>query len=119
MLKAEDLEKFGGTEHWFRHQLIRNVLYTDGAKYVADEGGAYWLIDAIASYQLKRKEPFQVWNLVVNPDKSAVLTMKEDSDQPILVKQDIRYTDFPLPKIEIWAVNNGDGNVVILLPSEY
>ena len=29
----------------------RNILYTDGAKYVADQAGAYWLLDAIALSQ--------------------------------------------------------------------
>jgi hypothetical protein len=51
------------------------VLLTDGALYVAEHGGedgntAYWLMDAIASYQgeaaLKRHD-FQVWKLVVHP----------------------------------------------------
>jgi hypothetical protein len=40
------------------------VLFTDGAKYVADHGGAYWLLDEIAiTRRYDRKvaaEPFQV-----------------------------------------------------------
>lgn len=38
----------------------------DGVKYMADEAGAYWLLDIIASYQTDakiRREPFQVWEL--------------------------------------------------------
>jgi hypothetical protein len=45
------LRQFTGSEHWYRHGLNRAVLYTDGAKYVADQGGAYWLIDEIALAQ--------------------------------------------------------------------
>ena len=33
---------------WYRHALNRAVLFTDGAKHVADAGGADWLLDEIA-----------------------------------------------------------------------
>ena len=49
-----DLDQFTGSENWYRHGLNRNVTFTDGAKYVADEGGAYWLLDAIAICQRMR-----------------------------------------------------------------
>ena len=35
-----DLPQFTGSEHWYRHGLNRNVLFTDGAKYLADHGAA-------------------------------------------------------------------------------
>lgn len=37
-----------GSENCYQRSIIRKVLYTDGAKYAADEGGAYWLLDEIA-----------------------------------------------------------------------
>jgi hypothetical protein len=46
-LTAGDLMQFTGSEHWYRHGLARALLFTDGAKYVADRGGAYWLLDEI------------------------------------------------------------------------
>ena len=45
------LAQFTGSEHWYRHGLVRDILFTDGAKYVADQGGAYWLLDEIAIAQ--------------------------------------------------------------------
>ena len=50
MTKAEklsegNLSQFTGTENWYRHGINRNVLFTDGAKYVADKGGTYWLLE--------------------------------------------------------------------------
>ena len=30
-LTANALRTFTGTEHWYRHPLARNVLYTDGS----------------------------------------------------------------------------------------
>jgi ParB family chromosome partitioning protein len=48
-LTLADLNNFTGSEHWYRHGMVRNVLFTDGAKYVADKAGAYWLLDEIAA----------------------------------------------------------------------
>lgn len=50
-LTEADLRQFTGTEQWYRHGLNRVVLYTDGAKYVVDQCGAYWLLDEIALSQ--------------------------------------------------------------------
>jgi hypothetical protein len=77
-LSDGDLMQFTGTENWYRHGINRNFLFTDGAKYVADKGGAYWLLDTITMCQ--RHEPritadvFQVWTLTVRPDRTATLT---------------------------------------------
>jgi hypothetical protein len=58
--------------------MIRDVIYTEGVKYVADNLGAYWLIDEIAFAQKYaprlRNEDFQNWELVVSAGGSAVLT---------------------------------------------
>ena len=50
-LTKPDLAQFTGSETWWRHALVRDVLFTDGAKHVADAGGAYWLLDEIALAQ--------------------------------------------------------------------
>jgi hypothetical protein len=50
-LNPEDLGQFIGSEQWYRHSLVRSITYTDGAKCVADNGGAYWLLDEIALAQ--------------------------------------------------------------------
>jgi hypothetical protein len=47
-LTKADLIQFTGSEHWYHHAMVRDVLYTDGVKYVAETAGAYWLIDEIA-----------------------------------------------------------------------
>ena len=112
-MKESDLEQFIGTTNWYKHTF--GILFTDGIKYLADNAGAYWLIDAVASYQPEHKDkPFQIWNLKVNDDNSAVLTMKEDSNKPIVVKQEIPYTNFPLKEFECYFIDN-----TMLLKSEY
>jgi len=50
----------------------------------------------------------------VKDDKSAVVTMREDTGKKALVMQRIGYTDFPLKSIKLYLI---DG--VLLLPSEY
>ena len=50
-LNKADLAQFTGSENWYRHAINRAVLFTDGAKYVADQAGAYWLLDEIAIIQ--------------------------------------------------------------------
>ena len=47
-----ELGHFTGTMEWHKWSILypRFVL-TDGAKYLADKAGAYWLMDIIGSYQ--------------------------------------------------------------------
>jgi hypothetical protein len=116
-LNKSDLHQFTGSETWYRHSLVRDVLFTDGAKYVADKGGAYWLIDEIALAQRYEKdvigEEFQLWKLSVNPDHTATLTCDDGNGHAVLTKR-IPFTDFPLEEICLYYTSN-----TILLPSEY
>jgi hypothetical protein len=115
-LTAADLNQFTGTENWYRHGINRNVLFTDGAKYLADRAGAYWLLDEIAIIQPHDKriaaEEFQAWKLVVRPDHTALLTC-DDGNGRVVFRKEIAFTDFPLDDITLWFENN-----VIYLPSE-
>lgn len=119
MISQADFEKnlsqFTGTENWYKNPLFPKMSYTDGAKYVADELGAYWLLDDISVYQTDKKvckEEFQVWKLRVS-DSEGILTCEDGNYKKVFSKK-ISFTDFPFPEIELWCVNN-----VILLRSEY
>lgn len=116
-LSRADLSAFTGTEHWYRHPLNRQVLFTDGARHVAEAGGAYWLLDEIALAQLHTPavaaERFQVWQLTVRPDRSAKLTCGDGNQRTVFSKA-VAYTDFPLVHVELYVSNH-----TILLPSEY
>jgi hypothetical protein len=116
-LTLADLRQFSGSETWYRHGLVRHILYTEGAQYVAEQGGAYWLLDEIAFTQKASRKvagaPFQLWTLEVRTDRTAVLTCEDGNCNPVFRKQ-IEYTDFPLDTIQFYFTNN-----TILLPSEY
>lgn len=115
-LTHADLQQFTGTERHYRHGLMRNILYTDGVQYVAESAGAYWLIDKIATLQLKPKiaaEEFQSWKLKVDERQRARLTC-EDGNRKTVYSEAISWTNFPLDQIELWLEGN-----IILLPSEH
>ena len=115
-LSENTLRQFTGSETWYRHGINRNVLFTDGAKFVADDGGAYWLLDTIAICQMEprvKAEEFQVWKLSVHPDRSGALVC-EDGNDNVVYTQQIPFTDFPLDELALWFAND-----VIYLPSEH
>ncbi len=116
-LTKADLAQFTGSETWYRHALVRSFLFTDGAKFLADRAGAYWLLDEIALAQRYDKavaaEEFQFWTLMVKPDRTAVLTC-DDGNGTIVLRKELPFTDFPLDEIKLYCTNS-----TILLPSEY
>ncbi|WP_431201572.1 DUF6876 family protein [Bradyrhizobium betae] len=114
--RLADLKQFTGSEEWFRHALNRSVTYTQGARYVAEQVGAYWLLDEIALAQLAvavvRAQPFQVWKLDVMGSRATLFC--EDGNDAVVFTKDISFTNFPEPGITLWFTDK-----VILLPSEY
>jgi hypothetical protein len=103
-LNAAALAQFTGTENWYRHAINRAVLFTDGAKYVADRAGAYWLLEEIAIIRrynaLVAAEEFQVWKLTVKADQTAVLTC-DDGNGRVIFSKEIPCTDFPVEGIKL------------------
>jgi len=117
-LTTADLSQFTGSENWYRHNLNREILYTDGAQYLAEAGGAYWLLDEIAlanRYQRRVKaEEFQVWTLTRDKKgNGATLDCGDGNGHTVYTKR-IEYTDFPLDSIKLYCEGG-----TILLPSEH
>jgi prepilin-type processing-associated H-X9-DG protein len=117
-LSPSALNQFTGSENWYRHGLNRNVLFTDGAKHIADAGGAYWLLDEIALAQRHQKaiaaEEFQAWTLAVDLARhTATLTCEDGNGKAVFTKA-IDYTDFPVERVTLWFENS-----TIYLPSEH
>jgi len=116
-LTEVELAYFTGTETYYKHPL--GMQYTDGVQYLAERASAYWLLDAIASWQRDpqvKNDPMlqgiQFWKLTISDDQSAVLACERDAED-IAVSQAIAFTDFPLQQITLYVQNN-----TILLPSE-
>jgi len=115
-----ELKKFHGTANYYKHLFPGKspIILTDGCKYVRDDFNAYWLFDAILSYQddkLLMKVNFQIWELKrLKKDLSWLLTCREDTNKKALISQAIEFSDFPIDYIRIWVIGS-----VALLPSEY
>ena len=134
-----ELACFSGTEQWYRHGGFwqHEILLTDGVLHLAENGGrnggtAFWLIDAIASFQGEKvltRHPFQVWQLIVTEaegqSRCAKLVCTNGNNERPIVGQKIEYTDFLLNEIRLYAsVESVDEmgkkkRVIILLPGEY
>ena len=110
-----EMQQYNGTAGYHRLTLT-SLLATDGIRMIAKKAGAFWLIDAIASYQANsqiKALAIQFWTLEVR-DNEAVLYCVEDSGMPRIVEQIIEYTDFPDGDWKFY-VQNG----VMMLPEEY
>ncbi len=126
MLKQEYLNQFTGSLERYRHQLCRILLYTPGVQFLMEAGKAYWLLDAIASYQHDKRinenpdlVDLQFWILKVDLEANAgVLYLTDGNSEEHVIEQDIPFTDFPLEKVCIWVGDNGDGRTAYL-PSEH
>lgn len=114
------LSQFHGTSEYYKHLFPGKspIIITEGCKYVRDACNAYWLFDAILSYQcdkVLKGVDFQVWELKrLKVDLSWLLTCREDVNTIPIIRQSIQFSDFPLDYIKIYVIDN-----VALLPTEY
>ena len=115
ILKNE-LAQFTGTEKYYFNPLFRKFNYTDGVRYLAEKGGAYWLLDFIFSHQRTAKiahEQFQVWTIKLKENGGAKITV-EDGNKNVISTFNLTFTDFPLQEYSLWLVGK-----TLILPSEY
>jgi len=116
-----NLPYFTGSETFSCWSILYPKFYlTEGAKYLAETAGAYWLMDVIASWQHKqavRVETFQVWTMTVKAKHEARIVC-DDGNGNELVVQIIPYTDFSLDEIKLYFCNQGTESI-IMLPGEY
>lgn len=114
------LKEFHGTVEYHKHLYPGKspIILTDGCKYLRESCKAYWLFDAILSYQydkVLKGVNFQIWELKqLRVDLSWLLTCRADQNSKPLIRQPIEFSDFPLDYIKIWVIDK-----VALLPSEY
>ena len=124
------LRQFTGSENFYRHSLMRAVIFTEGCAFLS-LNGASWLVDEIAIAQHAKAligEQFQSWKLLVNQESRSALLLATDGGaalnargEPIyreLYRKTIPYTDFPVEEIRLYVCSNGDGKT-IMLASEY
>jgi hypothetical protein len=123
-LQAE-LKQFIGTENYYRHSLVRKLLYTDGVQYFAEKAGAYWLIDIIGIIAIEMyrfKQDFCLIH-VVSKDNEAKIAAQTDSGVPNFYEKTIDYTDLPEGDYQFYlqegSIDGINTNYILMLPSEY
>lgn len=105
-----ELPNFYGTEQYY---VIHNkFVITDGAKFIADECGAYWLMDMIWSWMANHKDNFSVATLLKR--ESDWHFKLDDGNGNIWAEQVIPYSDFPLDGIKLYVVESEMGWCVML-----
>ena len=110
------LTQFTGTERYYR--INRRCLLTDGTRYLAEEAGAFWLMDAAASYLIELGTDDWFVQIQLQVTGSKALLKLEDGNGHVRAQQEIPYTDFPVPQQTLYACWDGE-HWVIMLPSEY
>lgn len=117
-----DLAHFTGSEGLVRHRILPGmpgVLLSDGAKYVAEKAGAYWLMDIIVldcRGWLLEGDDFCVVALKVSGG-DATLTVSDGNGNDLYTQTVL--TDFPEPGIEFYLDARSGGEPVLMLKSEY
>src|SRR5882724_6337738 len=85
------LANFTGTDQW--HRYLGGLLLTDGVKWLADSAECFWLLDVIASYQLRCvRDPMlhdlQFWTVVVDLEKKSARVICERDTDDVFLTQD-------------------------------
>jgi hypothetical protein len=116
-----NLSQFIGTTAYHQFSpFFPKVVLTDGALYLAENAGAFWLMDLVAPQLSRINDVFVLIRLVTEPKNRALLEMTDanGSDEKIFYAHKIEFTDFPLDRLELYA-GRQDDLWVIMLPSEY
>jgi hypothetical protein len=130
--------KHGLAQHYgsgtiYRHSLVRNMNYTEGVRFFAQNagGGAYWLLDILVTEPkiLQGVKDHGTCFVILNVEKNkAVLTVARDymygrdengndidiTFDTVVYSRNIDYTDCPDGVWKFYFTNN-----LIMLPSEY
>lgn len=114
---SASLSYFYCSEDWHQWSaLFPKMRLSDGAKFVAEEAGAYWLMDIIGSYQgypRFKAEGFQTWQLTKKPGTNRAVVRATDGNGNVLAIQENEYTDFPLDTITLYLVEMSDPDGVV------
>lgn len=134
MLNSSTLSGFYGTETYTRKNMFgRTMMLTDGARYIADNGGkgensgAWWLTDIFQTLppEIWNRQDFIVGKLIPNKTTSGAVFVAEDGNGNELYKQRIPYTDFDFANagasfekpFQMWCVRGE--YMTLMLPTEY
>lgn len=114
MSLKQDLEQFIGTEHWYRVSPFTKYAITDGVKYFADNGGAYWAVHDILATAVALKQEMLVAKVTSNNQQATIEYEDGNGNKLEFATSKYPYTDLQEGVYRFYVM---DG--VMLLPSEY
>ena len=128
MIDAQDLKnalaEYSGGETFTRvSPLYPDFVATEGVVFLAENAGAFWLLDVIASHLPAVKAAGEMFAVVLLErdveGSGAVFRLVDDVPAEVVyVEQVIEYTDFPLPSIKLYLATDGE-YWTVMLPGEY
>ena len=96
MFKPSDLAHFFGSEQLFFNPIFRGINYTDGVKFIGDNGASWLVTDVMAVLpKLLQKEEFLSIKCKVNAEKRSAKVTIDDGNDKVLYTQDYPITDLP------------------------
>lgn len=120
----DQLHQFSGSEQVYKHGTSKQIIYTEGIRYLAKEACCYWLLDEIALMILpvllkKHPDCFYLIKFVANADGTADI-VAEDGNDNVYVKRYIELTDFPVKENLLrFYLCESDNAYCLMLPGEY
>lgn len=121
---AAELQAFiaqvNGFETHYRHPLS-GMSFSEGVKYIADQAGAYWLIDLILiaskfEHLQGKCEGLEFWVLTTKDGKGELICTDggmDGGEANVVFSESIPFTDFPLEEFTLY----NDGGI-LCLPGE-
>ncbi len=108
------LDQFTGSACWYQHPLVPSITYTDGVQYFAEQAGAYWLLDIMATecFRLLAAQPFLTVTAISEAQQCQINVT--DGNGLELLARHIPYTDLIPGSWRFFVTDH-----VMLLPSEY
>lgn len=120
-----DLSQFTGSMQFAKFGMTSSIM-SEGVTHVANEMGAFWLVQDIDLYvrDLKRSgKDVQFVVATLTPTKSGAKIVFEDGNDNVLKTVPISFTDFDFDrvngKLEVWVAPNEFGEFTLYLPSEH
>ena len=108
------LGQFTGTEKWYRHALVRALLYTEGAQFFFEETESYWLLDIIATEYWPMLDGHAFLLITVTSEAQQCHIIVEDGNGEQLKSKHVPFTTLMAGTWKFYLLDN-----VLLLPSEY
>ena len=112
-------ESRNGCNEYYRHPLVRNFVYTDGVRDLADTG-CWWMVDVFATEVpavMRANSEYNGWIIVRAKDGRATMCFEVQEDNPLWVKR-IEHTDLP-DGTYLFEIGREDSSYVCCLISEH